>query len=83
MSAAVAPSPEAAESRKRRWHGESQEAVPKRRFADARRALDWLPQLCARYPGMTDKARARRAGAAHGARPPPARARARLGRSHA
>jgi hypothetical protein len=60
MSAAVAPSPEAAaESRKRRWQGECEEAVPKRRYADARRALDWLPHLCARYPGMSDKARAR------------------------
>jgi hypothetical protein len=65
MSAAVAPSPPqeaaAGDSRKRRWTGEVEEAsLPKRRYAEACRALslDWVAHLCARYPGMSDKVRA-------------------------
>jgi hypothetical protein len=57
MSALVAPSPE---NRKRRFHsgGECEEALPKRRYAEARRLLDWVAHLCLRYPLMTDKVRA-------------------------
>ncbi len=55
----VSPSPEAAaDSRKRRWHGDLQDdTASKRRYAEARRALDWVAHLCARYPGMSDKVR--------------------------
>ena len=62
MSAAwVAPSPDA-ENRKRRFPsgGECEEALPKRRYAEARRLLDWVAHLCVRYPLMSDKVRAPR-----------------------
>ena len=61
MSAAlVAPSPDAAESRKRRFQSGdcAEEVLPKRRYAEARRLLDWVAHLCLRYPLMTDKVRA-------------------------
>jgi len=60
MSAAlVAPSPDA-DNRKRRFQqssGECEEALPKRRYAEARRLLDWVAHLCQRYPLMSDKVR--------------------------
>lgn len=58
MSALVAPSPDA-DNRKRRFQssGECEEALPKRRYAEARRLLDWVAHLCQRYPLMSDKVR--------------------------
>ena len=67
MSAAlVAPSPDAAESRKRRFQSGdcAEEVLPKRRYAEARRLLDWVAHLCQRYPAMTDKVRAPSGGPA-------------------